>query len=654
LNLHEVTLFQEDFQGLPLGPVSACPRTAEGEYHVVNRHIGRWVEATIHFSWRVPGGGTNWAVLEEGGRRVIAHALVAPIGPPMLVTGDPFWRDYVFQAQIRPLSFEGALGLIVRYQNCRCYDAVRITRGQIALLHRDHGAEVVLASRGFVFDVDRYYTVEVECVGPRITVSVDGERMLEGEEREYLKGKVGFWSQVPARFTALRATTSHQAAQEAGARAARWAEEEGRLRDQLPRPVLWKQIPTRPFGTDRNLRFGDLNGDGRLEIVLAQRVDMGSDDYPVISCITAIDLEGRVLWQLGEPSPYFEPATSDTCFQVHDLDGDGCAEVLFCKDLRLWVADGATGEIRTSIPTPRSRVSTARGGRPYERILGDSITVANLSGGAYPQEILLKDRYANIWAFDQHLTELWHHEGVTGHFPAVYDVDGDGCDEVMVGYAMLDQDGTWLWELPFGDHQDAIAIGPFDLDRPDLPLIGLAAGEEGFILATAKGEVLAQHRLGHVQKLTVANLRPDLRGLEFAVITFWGHPGIVAVFDCQGRMLSSFEPVSYASPLMPVNWAGDGGELLFLSAHPTEGGLLDAQGHRAVMFPDDGHPFYCCAALDLTGDGRDELLTWDPEAIWIYRADAPLPSGPRYRPIRPPLWNESNYMAHVSRPHWES
>jgi rhamnogalacturonan endolyase len=104
---------------------------------------------------------------------------------------------------------------------------------------------------------------------------------------------------------------------------------------------------------------------------------------------------------------------------------------------------------------------------------------------------------------------------------------------------------------------------------------------------------------------------------------------------------------------MPINWAGDGTELLLLSTHPDEGGLLDSQGHRAIMFPDDGHPTYCCTALDLTGDWRDEVLTWDTESIWIYRVDAPPPEGPRYRPIRPPLWNESNYMAHVSVPRWE-
>jgi hypothetical protein len=386
--------------------------------------------------------------------------------------------------------------------------------------------------------------------------------------------------------------------------------------------------------------------------VLSQRVNLTSDNYPQICCLTAVDLDGHVLWQIGEPSPQFVPATSDNCVQVYDLDGDGCAEVLFCKDLRIWIADGRTGEMIRSAPTPRSR-QQGTGGRPYGRILGDALYICNLSGGPRPREILIKDRYRNIWALDGDFNELWHYECTTGHFPWTYDVDGDGCDEVMAGYAMLDQDGSLLWELPYGDHQDATAIGPFDAEHPDRLLVVQAAGDEGLILTTTQGEVLAKHDWGHVQKLAVANVRPDLPGLEYVIITFWRQPGITAVFSARGELLETFELVPYASALTPVNWSGDGRELLFLSAHPTEGGLIDGHGHRAVMFPDDGHPHYCCTSLDLDGDGRDELVTWDTASIWIYRADAPLPEGRRYCPIRPPLYNESNYMAQVSIPHWE-
>ena len=652
MSLDEVILFQEDFAGLELGRASEWPSTAEGEYHVVDRTMGRWTLATIHHSWSARASG-NWRVLEEGGRRIMAHGQQALAGPPMLVTGERFWGDYAFEGEIRPLSFEGACGLVVRYQDCRCYLAVRLTRGMIALLYRHHGAERLLASRGYPFDVDRYYKVRMECVGSRIVVSVDGQVVLEAQESEYPLGKVGFWSQVPAYFAAFRLTTSREAQAAAQAHLDRWAAEERALRDSLPKPVLWKKIPTPGFGTDRNLRFGDLNGDGKPEILVTQRFDLAGTDYCTLTCLTAIDLEGNILWRIGEPSAHLPVAMSDNCFQVYDLDGDGCAEVIFCKDLRISVADGRTGKVIRSAPTPRARLSVAPGGRPYERILGDSIFICNLDGGPRPRNIILKDRYANVWALDANLNELWRHECITGHFPNAYDIDGDGRDEVMAGYAMLDQDGRLLWELPYGDHQDAIAIGHFDPNRPQDLLIGLACGEEGFILATSKGEVLAQHKIGHVQKLAVAKVRPDVPGLQYTTINFWGHPGIMAVFDCRGRMLDSFELIPYASALTPVNWTGDGQEFLFLSGHPKEGGLLDGYGHRVVMLPDDGHPCYCCTSLDLDGDTRDELVVWDLNSIWIYRAAAPLPRGRRYRPIRPPRYNESNYMAQVSIPNWE-
>ncbi len=649
--LDEVVLLKDDFSKLELGATSTFPPTAEGEYHVVNRRMGRWTEATIHGSWR-QGRSANWKVLHEDGRHVMAHTQVARVGPPMLISGEPSWGDYRLSAQVRPQSFEGSCGLIVRYQNCRCYVAIRITRGHIGLVHRHHNSEQLLASRGYVFDVDKYYQLRVDCAGERITVSIDGEQILTADEGEYLQGKVGFWAGAPARFAAIEVTTSQAGQAAADQRAAAVAEEEQALRRTLPQPKLWKKISTAGFGTDRNLRFGDLDGDGQLEIVVAQRIELGDGNYPELNCLTALNLEGEILWQFGEPSSLFQAATADICFQVVDLDGDGRAEVLFCKDMRIWLLDGQTGEVIRSAPTPRSRVSNVAGGRPYERITGDSLHICNLSGGAHPQEILIKDRYANLWALDSDFNILWHHESVTGHFPATYDIDGDGRDEVMAGYAMLDHDGSLLWELPYGDHQDAIGIGYFDAENPDQLLIALSIGDEGFLLVTVEGEVLAQHKLGHVQNLAIANVRPEVPGLEYVTINYRGHPGILAVFNSQGNLLDTYEPMHYSSALTPVNWTGDGQEFILLSSHPVEGGLIDGHCRRVVMLPDDGHPYYCYTSLDLTGDGRDELITWDTESIWIYQADRPVAAGARYQPIRQPLYNESNYMARISLPNW--
>ena len=654
MDLDQIVLIDEDFAEMSLGTTSEWPITAEGEYHVVDRTIGQWTEAQLFGGpWRA-GTTPIWKVLEADGRHVMAMTNRISKGTPMLIAGERFWDDYAIEAEFQYNSHEGACGLVLRYQNSRCYTAVQIHRGHIALVQHRNGSRRWLASRGYLFDVDCYYTVSAECRGAQITVKVNGETLLQGQEPDYRQGKVGFWAEAPARFAVVRVTTSNEAAARSRQRSQEWIAEEEALRQRLPKPVLWKKIPTPGFGTDRNLRFGDLDGDGELEIVLTQRVNLTSGDFPAISCITAIDLDGNVLWQHGEPLPYTVPATSDNCFQVYDLNGDGRDEVLFCKDFQIFMADGQTGEILQSAPTPFA-LRKAAGARPYARILGDSLFICNLSGGPRPQEILIKDRYTDIWALDHNFNQLWHHETITGHFPAAYDIDGDGHDEILAGYMMLDHDGSVLWELPIEDHQDAISFSRPDPDRPDQIQIGLGAGDGGFVIATAQGEILQHYtNLGHAQSIAVANLRPDLPGLEYAMNTFWGNPGIISIFNCRGEMLHSFEPVTYASAMTLVNWAMDGQELLFLSGHPSEGGLLDAHGHRAVMLPDDGHPYHCCTSLDITGDGRDELVVWDADSIWIYKADAPLPEGRRYRPLRRPKnYNESNYMASVSEPNWE-
>ncbi|MFO8013280.1 MAG: hypothetical protein R6X20_08250, partial [Phycisphaerae bacterium] len=42
------------------------------------------------------------------------------------------------------------------------------------------------------------------------------------------------------------------------------------------------------------------------------------------------------------------------------------------------------------------------------------------------------------------------------------DLDGDGRDELACGFALLDHDGTRLWEADLPGHADAVAVGDVD------------------------------------------------------------------------------------------------------------------------------------------------------------------------------------------------
>ncbi|HTL53717.1 MAG TPA: hypothetical protein VL860_14170, partial [Planctomycetota bacterium] len=58
----------------------------------------------------------------------------------------------------------------------------------------------------------------------------------------------------------------------------------------------------------------------------------------------------------------------------------------------------------------------------------------------------------------------------------------------------------------------------------------------------------------------------------------------------------------------------------------------------------------CSDARDIDGDGLDEILTWDEQAIWIYKADAVAGRDKANYPRRNPWYNDSNYRAQVSLP----
>jgi rhamnogalacturonan endolyase len=265
-------------------------------------------------------------------------------------------------------------------------------------------------------------------------------------------------------------------------------------------------------------------------------------------------------------------------------------------------------------------------------------------------------RYNNVWAYTAELAPLWHWSGDTGHFPCPADVDGDGRDEVLVGDSLLGPDGGLRWRRPLRDHADNALLGPYG--PGGRPVAIVAAGDAGIVWYDLEGQVLARDNTGHTQGVTLARLRPELPDWQCVTTTFWREPGIVTLYDAAGRRLAQYQPNHLASHLQPVNWRGDGSELLLLSADPEEGGGIDGRGRRALVLPRDGHPTLCAEALDLTGDPRDEIVVWDRERLWIYTQDErPAPGGPdgrMYVPRRLPLWNTSNYRAQVSLPAWQA
>lgn len=236
----------------------------------------------------------------------------------------------------------------------------------------------------------------------------------------------------------------------------------------------------------------------------------------------------------------------------------------------------------------------------------------------------------------------------TGHCPLPVDIDGDGRDEVLVGYTMLDGDGRELWTYPIEeDHTDEIVMGKFRGDGKGY--FACVSGTEGFFIGDFKGNIVARDHIGHAQRVSVANYCPERPGFEIAVVNFWGHQGMIYLYDTDGNQLWEMENEMNGNLLTPVNWDGNGQELILTNGDAHKGGLINGKGVRAVAFPDDGHPVFCCEAIDLTGDERDELVVWDYHWMYIYtQEDNPKPQD--YHPVKFPGYNASNYRGEYAYP----
>ncbi|MFD0680282.1 MULTISPECIES: rhamnogalacturonan lyase family protein [unclassified Paenibacillus] len=657
-----ITVLHDRFNQFSIGPFPYDPKhSAIGEYHYYpsEGNKGGWYDPVVYYGWL----GPTWIVTEDAGVKYMEQtrpqaAITAHW--PLLVKGDESWSDYTMEATVRPLSTGSHVGILFRYQHGRRYYFLGFEKGRLILLKRDQQHITELASIPFAYNSDTCYRLKVACNGAELTASVDGKVLLLVEDASYENGKIGLSSRMPAQYSDIVITMTEQQHADWMTAVNVTSLKLAQLRSEYPQPRLWKTIDFKNFGTARQIRFGHLKGGNELQLVLAQHQKRGHKDaYAHISCLTAITLEGEVLWQLGEPSTLTDHLllSADLPFQVCDIDGDGFDEVIVARNFRLQILDGRTGEVKRSIPTPLSSESTGElfsvpfNEYAFDRINVDMIRIANFSGKQTPTDIVIKDRYSRVWAYTNELEPLWSfHEGITGHFPYTADVNGDGKDEMFVGYHLVDHDGKLIFTLPVEtDHTDEILIGHWDPTRKE-PLIAIASGEEGFMIADLQGNLVHKHMIGHAQRVSVGNYRPELEGLELCVSTFWGEQGIVYFFDGEGRLLHQFEPTCNGNVITPVNWTGDGNDLVLLNGNTQHGGLIDGHGRRVVIFPEDGHPDLCAEVLDLTGDGRDEIMLWDSQRMYIYTQDRAATHSPVAVPSKYPLYNASNYRGEYHYP----
>ncbi|GGG13403.1 hypothetical protein GCM10010912_67280 [Paenibacillus albidus] len=391
-------------------------------------------------------------------------------------------------------------------------------------------------------------------------------------------------------------------------------------------PLKLAELDISAAGKGCKMLLGDLDGDGRAELLLVQpdnRQDVRYIPHQV-QCLTAFDLEGRLLWQKGTPDPGAGSQGSDYPAQIYDLDGDGLLEVLVVMDGRFHVLEGATGAVKSVHDLPAEHAH-------------DCIIIANLTGGERASDIILKDRYHQLWALDRNFKLLWTHTGNVGHYPWVHDLNGDGRDEVMAGYDLLDADGNLLWSCQdLDDHADCLWVG--DVNGDGLPEVVVGGSvtvmydREGRELWRYSGSIESQH-------LALGRFREDLPGLQVAGLDRMvreddgkGLKGKDALFllDNGGQELWKEERTTsgWLTIVEAVsNWRPGAPD--YILAYRRGGGILPAlyDGHMKIVaeFGLEGYAVHG----DLLGTGAEQVIIYTEESAIVYSGEPVDPAAPR-------------------------
>ncbi len=431
----------------------------------------------------------------------------------------------------------------------------------------------------------------------------------------------------------------------------------GQTEDAKPRSThLVSCVDVKDFGAE-TIRIGDLNGDGAPDLLLVQSV-YGTRE---ITCLTAITILGEVLWQVGEPSAENGRIYSDLPVQIYDWDADGRNEVLYVRQAR-YVEPPYRGGVRERASryggSATMVVLDANTGRE-ERTLDlpaaadDCFLFADLTGRGRREDLVVKDRYWNMWGVDRSGAVLWKWTGSTGHFPAIADVDGDGKDEVFVGFALINDDGRVLFESdPHRAHQDACYIV-----RPADGKWRLLFGNGGIHCLAPDGSRLWSHSLGEAQHVVAGRFRTDSE-LQFAVVDRTPVPAhrrdsnawaVLYLYDINGQEMwrRQQEVGAWCIATLRVNWDGqDKPHGVFVYGHGAHRPAVIYNGDGEIVetfsmaYPntvaavDRPDAFYALMA-DVRGDSRDEAILFNGRGLCIYANARPL--------AVPTLYNETLY-----------
>ncbi len=476
------------------------------------------------------------------------------------------------------------------------------------------------------------------------------------------------------------------------------------LEPSQPSPVTcnseskpYKSLKLKGDYTLEKVAVNDLDGDGEMDFIL--KYPGGNVDpwylywkpSPGTYKLEAYKSTGEPLWAY-DMGWAIEQGTWYSPYLVYDFNGDGKAEVVVKsgesdpRDMSglyenyvngkgkgivitgpeyVTVLDGMTGKpIAQADWIPREPFFEVNKEHAYNYASRNQLAVAYLDG-VHPHLIVLRGTYNLMMVrayrlIDNDLKLVWdwdnrnlrdasnNYWGQGGHTTIAADVDGDGCDELILGSCVLDNDGTELWTTGLG-HNDGAFIGDILPERPGLEIYynleTTCPDGNGMCMVDAKtGEIIwgSQFPTHHVHGTgfcsDIDRTQPGRECYGVEIAPFEGKGSNFAVmYNSKGDIIDRDFITTWS-----VFWDTDNQRELL-----DKGKIYDYKGPTVHHDNIEGRVL---AVADILGDWREEIITSIPGEIRIYSTTI-LANTRHNCLIQDPIYR--SYVAHASNGYYE-